>query len=221
MAYQSPKMIARRKRILRTAQALIAEKESNFTMRELADASEVAEGTLYNLFGCQDALLAEAVANVFAERMDVPLSQQHAANIAEAVRLRNQASFAEMMRVPGYSKTMARIYFGAKAGNDVRKTLHDAAAGFWSSELRKAGAKGDLYPWADPDKLAGEIVTATYAAILRWADGELTDTEMKARIDFVTYALLASGLKGESHKQIIEAIEALTQETPQPSRKRA
>jgi AcrR family transcriptional regulator len=210
MTYQSPKMVARRKRILRTAQALIAAKEGSFTMTELAEASEVAERTLYNLFGRQDALLAEAVTNVFRERLDEPTERCSTRDIVEATNMRNAAAFAEMMRVPGYSKTMARIYFASKAGSEVRDILHEGVGQFWANELRKAGAKGELHRWVEPERLAGEIVTSSYAALLRWADGELTDQEMMDRIEFVTFALLASGLRGESHELVMRALQALS-----------
>jgi AcrR family transcriptional regulator len=123
--YGSDGMIARRRRIIETALDLMGNNKGEFTMRDLAQASNVATGTLYNLFGSQDALVAEAVVTVFEERVDRLVVEPEGDNIADLVRARGDAAYKEIMRVPAYAKTMVKIYFAGEPGSPVRKKLHE------------------------------------------------------------------------------------------------
>ena len=113
MKYESRKMIARREHIVETALDMMARDDGEFTMRDLAKESGVATGTLYNLFGSQDALVAEAVGTVFEERVSAMVVLPDSDDIAELIRARNEASFQEIMRVPAYAIKMMQIYFAA------------------------------------------------------------------------------------------------------------
>ena len=67
--YSSATMAQRHKDILSAARRMLAEGEGDIRMRELAERSGVALGTLYNRFGSKDALAAEAVMAVFRDRL--------------------------------------------------------------------------------------------------------------------------------------------------------
>ena len=128
--YSSDAMIARRKGILEAAQKLLSRDGGSFTMRDLAQESGVATGTLYNLFGSQDAVIAEAVIEVFEQRvtgMTTPDQESDALALFEA---RSEAAYKEILRVPAYAKKMVQIYFNAEPGQEVRRTLHDVPAAF-------------------------------------------------------------------------------------------
>jgi len=207
MKYESRKMIARREHIVETALDMMARDDGEFTMRDLAKESGVATGTLYNLFGSQDALVAEAVGTVFEERVSAMVVLPDSDDIAELIRARNEASFQEIMRVPAYAIKMMQIYFAGEPGSPVRKRLHDIPRAAMLALLEGARDADALEKWVDVDRLADEMVAAQYAVVARWAAQEIDDEQLRQGTTYAALALLAGALKGVQRRQVIDALE--------------
>ena len=102
--YASDAMAERRARILETARDMLVEEGGKFTMRDLAKRSGVALATLYNIFGSQDELVAQAVVQVFEERIEdlIPtrrrLGPGSSSNVSRNCRMRKSCAFPPMPR---------------------------------------------------------------------------------------------------------------------------
>ncbi|MFN3233565.1 MAG: TetR/AcrR family transcriptional regulator [Alphaproteobacteria bacterium] len=209
MKYESETMIARRARIIETALDMMARNDGDFTMRALAKESGVATGTLYNLFGGQEGLVAEAVSQVFEERVNGMTVDPKNDEIAEVAEARSAAAFKEMMRVPAYAKTMCQIYFSGEAGNPVRQQLHDIPTNFWVDQLRRLQTEGALEEWVRIDALADEMTSAAYAVVSRWAAEDLDDEGLRRGNLFVVLTLLAGAVKGRHRESVARKLAQL------------
>lgn len=208
MKYESETMIARRARIIEVALEMMARNDGEFTMRALAKESGVATGTLYNLFGGQEGLVAEAVSQVFEERVSGMTVKPASEDIAEIVEARNFAAYREIMRVPAYAKTMCRIYFSCEPGNPVRQQLHDIPTAFWIEQLNRLEAEGALEDWVDIDTLADEMTSVAYGVVARWAAEDIDDEDLRIGNVYVVLVLLAGAVKGKHRDSILKKLDS-------------
>lgn len=209
--YSSDAMIARRKGILEATLKLLSRDDGTFTMRDLARESGVATGTLYNLFGSQDALVAEAVIEVFEQRvtgMAVPDQEDDALALYEA---RTEAAYKEILRVPAYAKKMVQIYFSGEPGQEIRRTLHDVPAAFARQFLDRLKADGQLNDWVSIEHLANQMPTAQYAVVERWAAEDIDDDQLLGATLYAGYVLLAGATRDKTRSRVIERLKELEQ----------
>ena len=214
--YSSDAMIARRKGILEAALKLLSRDDGAFTMRDLARESGVATGTLYNLFGSQDALLAEAVIAVFEQRvtgMATPDQEDDPLALYEA---RTEAAYREILRVPAYAKKIVQIYFSGEPDQEIRRTLHNVPASFALQFLELLQADGQLNDWVSPEHLADQISTAQYAVVERWAAEDVSDGALLESTLYAGYVLIAGATKGDTHDRVVKRLKEL-----EPKAKRA
>ena len=120
MTYQSDKMASRRQRILETTQSLLSTGDGHFTMRDLAKQSGVATATLYNLYGGQDALVSDAVADIFEQRVDNLATIGAGDTVQAAILARQTAACQEIFREPLFAKKMVELYFNGEPSSDAR-----------------------------------------------------------------------------------------------------
>lgn len=213
--YSSDAMIARRKGILEATQKLLSQNDGTFTMRDLARESGVATGTLYNLFGSQEAVIAEAVIEVFEQRvtkMAVPNQEDDPLALYEA---RTEAAYREILRVPAYAKKMVQIYFSGEPDQEIRRTLHNVPAAFSRQFLERLQAEGQLNDWVSPEHLADQIPPAQYAVVERWAAEDIGDGALLDDTLYAGYALLAGATKGKTHDRVVKRLKELERRAKQ------
>jgi len=211
-------MASRRLAILETAQALLSQDDGQFTMRDLAKKSGVATGTLYNLYGSQDALIADAVADIFERRVVGLTSMPAEQSLVSEITSRQQAAFHEIMREPLFAKKMVELYFSSEPGSRVREMLHAIPTESTIGQLERIRALGDLHRWVDIERLANHMTRANYAAVSSWAAEELTNEEFNDEILYVTYVNLLGALKGATYEQVREALSHLEKATQEPTK---
>lgn len=213
MKYESETMIARRARIVATALDMMARNDGDFTMRALAKESGVATGTLYNLFGGQDGLVAEAVSQVFEERVNGMTVAPKGDDVADIVEARNEAAFQEIMRVPAYAKAMVRIYFSGDQDSPIRKQLHDIPTEFWIEQLEILKVDGALEDWVDIKSLADQMTIAAYSVVAQWAAGDIDDDSLRIGNVYFVLVLLAGAVKGRHRDSVIRKLKSLKKNT--------
>lgn len=207
--YSSDAMIARRRGILEATQRLVSRGDGGFTMRDLARESGVATGTLYNLFGGQDALIAEAVIDVFERRVTGMTTPDQESDPLALFEARTEAAYKEILRVPAYAKKMVQIYFSAEPNQEVRRTLHDVPATFARQYLERLQSDGHLEDWVSSERLADQLPPAQYATVERWAAGEISDDALLDSTIYAGYAVLVGATKGTVHGRIVKRLGEL------------
>ncbi len=199
--YASDAMAERRARILETARVMLVEEDSKITMRDLAKRSGVALATLYNIFESQDELIAQAVVQVFEERIE-DLIPNGEGSILELIERQQELSNAEILRVPAYAKKMLTIYFSEDTKSRIRDILHGQAVAGNLRFLRDLERDGVLLPWVNTDVLASDMAVAAYAIITRWAAGEMSDEALLPRQKYLRLAMLAGAVTGSVEGQL-------------------
>jgi AcrR family transcriptional regulator len=200
-------MVARRRQILETAQAMLARDDGSFTMRGLARESGVATATIYNLYGSQDAVIADAVADIFERRVNGMADMPENATFLEAAIARQEAAHREIMREPAFARKMVELYFDAGPGGHVRNMLHGEPSDRLSAQLADLLDKGLVEDWVDVHELADQITRATYAVIALWAAGDIPDNAMSPAVLRSTFALVAGALKGTAREEVVAFLE--------------
>ncbi len=192
--YASEAMEARRARILQTARDLLATDTGRFTMRDLARESDVALATLYNIFGSQDELIAEAIAEVFVERIQ-NLVPANTTDPIETMLERLKLSHAEIMRVPAYAKKMLGIYFSSETNSAIREILHSYPRDQDRSVLEALLNEGALHEWVDIATLADDLTVTQYGVLTHWANGDVAEDKLLTRMHYASLSLLVGCLK--------------------------
>ncbi|WP_324072857.1 MAG: TetR/AcrR family transcriptional regulator [Erythrobacter sp.] len=178
--YASDRMGRRQEEILAAAREMLTEGDGTIRMRELAERSGVALGTIYNRFGSKERVALEAVIDVFRNRV-VPWEQTANEDVIDRMMERIASAVAEIRRRPPFARTMAACYFGAASDENagLAEALHDYPA----SELRKGLLElhelGALRGDTDIAELADEITRAQYAAVAHWAKGLVSEEALE------------------------------------------
>jgi AcrR family transcriptional regulator len=192
-SYSSESMARRRTRVLEEARALIAEAGyDGVTMRLLAERSEVASATLYNIYGNKETLVATAVAELFEEQLEegAEYAQQGEGGIEDALdsALRRLDWFArEIMRMPEYARAMVIVFFSGSPESMVRDLLRNMSSASYRRLLEQLARHDGIAPWADINLLADEMSHREFAVVHDWAIGRVPPEKLAGR---QKYALL-------------------------------
>lgn len=208
--YASTRQIERRGKILEETRDLIAEfGVEGVTMRDLAERSGVALATLYNNYGSKDALISEAVQELFEERLAnlVDLPPQADPLLAYEARLR--ASVSEVHRIPEYAKVMTVLYFTQSGPGGIRDILHGFAKSGYLAVVEDLAQEGLLLDAVVPDLLADEITSSNYAVIAKWRQGHVPDEALFDRMMYTGLTLIAGSARSELQTRIQARLKAL------------
>lgn len=195
-SYSSESMARRRSRVLEETRKLVAEAGyDGVTMRLLAERSEVASATLYNIYGNKETLVATAVAELFEEQMAHRSAEGGSGLDATFARTRWIAG--EIKRMPEYTRAMVTVYFSVSAENLVRDLLRRMTTDAHRQLLEGLRAKGGLLPWVDIDLLASTTANHQYAVVHDWAIGKVSADRLADRQIFELLLALAGVTTGE------------------------
>ncbi|MGE0665669.1 MAG: TetR/AcrR family transcriptional regulator [Sphingomonadales bacterium] len=179
-SYSSESMARRRERVLEETRKLIAEAGyDGVTMRLLAERSEVASATLYNIYGNKETLIATAVSELFEDQMAHPNAEGVSGLDGTLARTRWIAG--EIRRMPEYTRAMVTVYFSGSAENLVRDLLRRITTEAHRKLLESLRRKGGLLPWVDIDLLASMTANQQYAAVHDWAIGKVPSEKLADR----------------------------------------
>lgn len=207
-SYSSESMARRRTRVLEETRKLIAEAGyDGVTMRLLAERSDVASATLYNIYGNKETLVATAVAELFEEQMAHPNAEGVSGLDGTLARTRWIAG--EIKRMPEYTRAMVTVYFSGSAENLVRDLLRRITTDAHRKLLESLRRKGGLLPWVDIELLASATANHQYAAVHDWAIGKVPTDRLADR---QVYELLLA-LSGVTTGEIGEDVRARLAET--------
>lgn len=200
--YSSPAIVARRKRILDIARALIAEKGyAQFNLGEVGVRAGVAKQTVYNIFGTRERIIATAISDYFEERESLIRYTSEPATMDRMIeRLVVATRASESM--PNYLGAVMAIYFAIDTDPDIWAAMHDIATYPHKAWIESLARQGLLQPWVDPAALIDDLAAHTSLALLDWCRGRL-DTEQSIRQKVIgTLTIAAGSTVGEANAEI-------------------
>ncbi len=209
--YASDAMAERRARILEAAREMLVEQGGKFTMRDLAKRSGVALATLYNIFDSQDELVAQAVVQIFVDRVE-NLIPKETGSVLELIEHQQDLAHAEILRVPAYAKKMLSIYFSEETDSQIRDVLQGQAVAGNTRILKILAGEKALGSWVDVDLLANDMAVASYAVISRWAAGEVSDQVLLLWQKHLRLTMLAGAVTGKYERLVKKRLGQIVKE---------
>jgi len=186
--YASPLMADRKDRILSEAQRLLDEKGvKGFTIRELSRRADVAQRTLYNVFGSKEDIIVSAIEQYHAT-LDMPSNappddlEQELQVIAKGARV--------VISLRRYATAMVDVFFSPTVDPRIYESLRRISLSGANHWIELAGADKVLVKMSDVERerLQALLVNVTYANITDWAASRIDDDELTLRwqINFLT-----------------------------------
>lgn len=180
---EKPGVQKRRQRILDAARAMIEQHGvDNLRVRDLADAAGVATATLYNQFGGKDGIVELALKEDYLERFSIAGLESQGRSPALALRQLIAKSASDARDKPENTAAVLKFYFRADSDDALRAVTHEGVKQFFLAILRDVDRRGDLVPWARIEWVADDMVSATYAVLLKWLQGNVPADELEHRL---------------------------------------
>ena len=172
--YASPRQLQRQSNILATVRAMLEEVGyEGMTIRSLAKRADVAQGTLYNLYGGKDGLVLAAVDELLSQLAGTAAEEPVSEGI-DAIFAFSEIIGAQIKATPGYADAMTRVLFHVGSEDPLVDVLFARSYPFYKSQLEVAQANGDVRPEVDVDLVARHLVGQAWGVVLLWMMGMIS-----------------------------------------------
>jgi AcrR family transcriptional regulator len=200
-------MADRRQRILARAQAMLDELGvEGFTIRELSSRADVAQRTLYNLFGSKEDIVASAIHDHFAGLLaDVP-PPPPAADFPGHLR-RIDTLLDRTIELKRYATAMVGVFFSPSVDRrlyDALRWIAEAGSATWVAQAVDGGVLVKLSP-ENRERFSTLLINTGYANITDWAAGRIAAEEMKVRFK-INFLICIHALVRPPHRTAIAAL---------------
>jgi AcrR family transcriptional regulator len=205
--YGSQVMADRRQRILAQAQAMLDELGvEGFTIRELSSRADVAQRTLYNLFGSKEDIVASAIHDHFAGLLAEMPPPPAAADFPGYLR-RIDAILDRTIELKRYATAMVGVFFSPSVDRRLYDTLRwisEGGSAAWLPRAVEGGVLVKLSP-EDYERLSTLLINTGYANITDWAAGRISTEEMKIRFK-LNFLICIQPLTRPAHRATLAAL---------------
>ena len=211
--YASALMRDRRARILAEAQGLLDEMGvEGFTIRELSRRANVAQRTLYNVFGSKEEIVAAAIDEHFADlvRTVAPRPADSLEQQLEGIRRIAHATIG----LRRYATAMVGVFFSPTVDRRIYDSLYRISQGAgdgWSGRAGKSKLVAAMGP-ANRARLNNLIVNQSYSNVTDWAAGRIGDEEFVLRAQLYFLSCIRAHLRARHRAEADALIAALMQD---------
>ena len=178
-------------------------------VRDLADAAGVATATLYNQFGGKDGIVELAMKEDFLERFSVSGIENQGRSPAAALQQLIAKSARDARDVPENSAAVLKFYFSSGGDDALRSVAHEGVKQFFLAILSDVGRRDELVPWARVECIADDMVSATYAVLLKWLQGNVPTEELEPRLLTMAALPWIAVSQGKSRKEFEQLLSDL------------
>ncbi len=200
----------RRQRILDAARKMIEQHGvDQLRVRDLADAAGVATATLYNQFGGKDGIVELAMKEDFLERFSVSGIENEGSSPAAALQQLIAKSARDARDVPENTAAVLKFYFSAGSDDALRSVTHEGVKQFFLAILKDVSRRDELLPWAQVEWVADDIVSATYAVLLKWLQGNVPAEELEPRLLAMAALPCIAVTQGKSREEFEQLLAEL------------
>ena len=207
------RQLRRRSNILSVARQLIAEKGySGVTMRELAEKSGVAYKSLYDLYGSKDNLLGKAIEErlrLVFESIDRAVTSTGFERLMDII----ERTSAYTLEIPNLARALEPIL----AGDPAKFSIGENMQKFHREALMDIKRQGDLIESANIDYLLHDVILASGAVRLYWANDVIADEDLAKAQKYSAAKAVFPFLAGASRDRASRLIQELH---PQLARRR-
>ena len=198
---------ARLERILEATKRLLGELGAErVTMRDIAQASQVAEGTLYNRFGGKDGLISAAVVDYFERSVQAVVEHHRAETPLQQSLYSIQVVTGAILEAQPFAHALMRTYFRVDDRLLMPDRLTESVQAAWLPIVQEMHRQRLLRSWVSAPLLCGEICERIFGVVLRWAQGRLADRELQERMTFSILIILLGASRGPQAREIEEML---------------
>ncbi|HKY82116.1 MAG TPA: TetR/AcrR family transcriptional regulator [Sphingobium sp.] len=200
--------LARRKRIVDAAQALVRERGiDDVSMVQIAERAEVSPATLYNLFETKSAIFWQ-VLDRETEDYERRVARKRPKDALEGIFVAVEVAVARFLKDPQFHRVMAVA--GEQESERLGFTLSRRRVAFWSGLVAEAVVEGRLREDTDSD-LIGRTLAHLIAGIFQYTP-ENSAKRLNAEIAFGFSLILSAVSTGDSRSGLeMRAAEAQKQ----------
>ena len=189
--YVSDLMVERRRRLIETTKAMIAEKGADgFTIRELAERAQISITVVYSTYGDKEGLVAAAIQDFYEK---LPMAQRRAPETIRGVMRQVDETAGIILANPGYSRSLAELYFSRTADPRIYAAIRNIAIRIFGPWLEQTISQGDTVPGISYEMLCSILANERWSVIFDWGRGRVADREL-AKTMKTTFLVAASGL---------------------------
>jgi AcrR family transcriptional regulator len=202
MDLRSMQKAERRERILDVAREMIAASGYEaLTMRDLARAARLTVPTIYNLIGSKEEVLFAAIEEQTA-RFRADIEAAKAISPAARLILVVESCTRELLRLPGYYRTLLRLLLASDAARVLRHQVHTALVRELERGLETLQAKGGLATWVEPAALAPRLAGQIANTSLQWVAGAVGDERLTATATYDVCLVLLGVARGRARAEL-------------------
>lgn len=194
---------ARLERILEATKRLLGELGAErMTMRDVAAASEVAEGTLYNRFGGKDDLITVAVVDYFERSVQSIVEHRHSKSPVQKFVYGMSVVTKAILQAKPFARALMRTYFRVDNRLEMTDRLTQSVYSTWLPVIQEMQAQQLLRDWVSPPLLCSEICERLFGVVLKWAQGGFPDKELHDRCTLSVLLQVLAASRGSQVKEI-------------------
>ena len=181
------------------------------TMRDLAAASGVAPGTLYNRFGSKDQVVSMAVLDHFETVIRSRLTDYADAKTPlDKMMAILELIAGDCIRGPTFARALMSTYFKVGSEERILAPLYQALYDSWLPLIEQMHQANLLKPWALPRMLCVEMCDREFGVVMKWAQGDVPDGDFQERSSFAVLLVLQGASQGRQAKAIESRLESIS-----------
>lgn len=209
--YSNDRLRARKARILKTARQIIGAKGvDGLTMRELAEKSDVALATLYNIFGSKDVLVGYAVNDFLEGILDLSVQKAPKKASLEKLLLVLDLIARDVKKSSAYIHVVVALYFKIERDKGVHNMLYNIGHSKFAELLESMRDEANYYDWVSLDLLADEFTEQVLWRILQWGRKAIPDSLLADSMKYSVLQILVGATRGAMTDQINAHLKTTT-----------
>lgn len=195
-------------RILEATKQLLATRSAEqLTMRDIAVASDVAEGTLYNRFGTKDGLIATVLLDYFDQAIGSLIAHRKSAMPADTFAYGLGVIARAVVAASNFARALMSTYFRVSAEHLPADHLAQRVFDTWLPVLEEMRHRQLLAEWVSIELLNVEICDRLFAVVVKWAQGKIPDRELRNQLHFAIFMILlgvSTGAQADAVRAMLE-----------------
>jgi len=164
--------------------------------REIAEAADIAAGTLFNYFPEKRSLLI----HLMQRQIDRALDEAFATMTASTLEAELTYVFSALTRCYAKERRLSRVFIKELLFTDGQRRTESAA---WTFDLvkrvanlaRSAQRRGELDPSIDPMEAAQQVFSTHYFGLVTWLGGTIPSQAAQEKQFTASLRLLLRGLR--------------------------
>lgn len=214
--YISDGILARRRKMLDVAKAMIAEGgEEALTIRELGRRAKVSVTTIYAAYGDKEGLISAAIEDYYES---LPLAHAPLTTNLAVVLANTDQAVAAILDNRAYASQYAALYYSSTVDARIHRAIFDtvaAASGhlYW---FQKALRDGETVPGLTLEAITVLLANSKMAPLHDWAQGRIRDEDLATALK-TAFLVLARGVtRGRTQARVEAELKRLLRASAEP-----